>query len=45
MSEASGMQAALREVVGKEIMVVVISQCELCFFLSERRRWVQSVNM
>jgi hypothetical protein len=33
MSEASGMQAALREVVGKEIMVVVISQCEFCFFL------------
>jgi len=28
MSPASGMQEALREVVGKEIMVVVISQCE-----------------
>jgi len=30
MSKASGMQEALREVVGKEIMVVVISQCEFC---------------
>jgi len=28
MSDASGMKEALREVVGKEIMVVVISQCE-----------------
>jgi len=34
MSKASGMQEALREVVGKEIMVVVISQCEsFCFDL------------
>jgi L-asparaginase/Glu-tRNA(Gln) amidotransferase subunit D len=30
MSDASGMKEALREVVGKEIMVVVISQCG-CF--------------
>lgn len=28
MSDASGMKEALREVVGKEIMVVVISQCK-----------------
>lgn len=28
MSEKSGMKEALREVVDKEIMVVVISQCE-----------------
>ena len=28
MSERSGMKEALREVVDKEIMVVVISQCE-----------------
>ena len=36
MSAASGMQEALREVVGKEIMVVVISQCEFfCFDSAE----------
>lgn len=29
MSDTSGMKEALREVVSKEIMVVVISQCEL----------------
>jgi len=34
MSPASGMQEALREVVEKEIMVVVISQCESLFLLS-----------
>ena len=34
MSAASGMQEALREVVGKEIMVVVISQCGFSSFLS-----------
>jgi lysophospholipase len=28
MSEKSGMKEALKEVVGKEILVVVISQCE-----------------
>lgn len=28
LSDASGMKEALREVVEKEIMVVVISQCE-----------------
>jgi hypothetical protein len=33
MSQASGMQDALREVVGKEIMVVVISQCGSLFLL------------
>ena len=32
MSKASGMQEALREVVGKEIMVVVISQCESAIY-------------
>lgn len=29
MSDASGMKEALREVVSKEILVVVISQCGL----------------
>jgi len=33
MSDASGMKEALREVVAKEIMVVVISQCESFIFM------------
>jgi hypothetical protein len=40
MSPASGMQEALREVVGKEIMVVVISQCESPFHpVCDSRHW------
>jgi len=35
MSKASGMQEALREVVGKEIMVVVISQCEYLSYFDQ----------
>ena len=48
MSPASGMQEALREVVGKEIMVVVISQCEFltyhCFTHLLLQRFMRSAT-
>jgi len=44
MSAASGMQEALREVVGKEIMVVVISQCESLTFLPPFYPFIRSAT-